>query len=123
MITSLFTQFADACQPKGSFFGLPTWYKYLDGVQGTNGVTDCIVRINKLADFWLVASAILELLLRLAALAAIAMIVYGGIQFVTSDGQPDKAQKALGTVVAAAVGLVIAVASTAVITFVAGRFN
>lgn len=115
------TNFAAACQPKGDFFGLPTWYKYLPGENLSDG--GCAVQIGKLSEVWLILAAILELLLRLAAVAAIAMIVYGGVMFIMSEGNPDKTKKALGTVINACVGLAIAVVSAAMITFVAGRIN
>jgi len=120
VITQLFTNLAVVCDPKGSFFGLPTWYKYLPGEYTDQG---CAVQLGKISDVWLIVAALLELLLRLAALASIAMIVYGGVMFIMSEGQPDKTKKALGTVVNACVGLAIAVVSAAVITFVAGRIN
>lgn len=115
-----FTRFAEACTPTSDFFGLPTWYKYLPGEQTEQG---CSVQLVKLTDVWLIVAAILDLLLRLAAVASIAMIVYGGVMFIMSEGQPDKTKKALGTVINACVGLAIAVVSAAVITFVAGRIN
>ncbi len=114
------------CQPKGSFFGLPTWYKYLPGQTVTNaitGVSECNVGLTAISQVWLIVAAVLELLLRVGALAALVMIVYAGIQFVQSEGQPDKTAKALSTIIYACVGLGITIAATTVITFVAGRFN
>lgn len=117
----LLTRFAATCDsPKNSFFGLPTWYKYLpaETVQG-----QCSVAITNINQVWLIVAAIIELLLRLAAVAAVVMIVYGGVMFIMSEGQPDKTKKALATVINACVGLAIAVVSAAAITFVAGRIN
>ena len=51
------------------------------------------------------------------------MVIYGGIEFIMSQGEPDKANKARGTVINALIGLVIAVAAATLVTFIAGRFN
>lgn len=119
-----------ACNPKGSFFGLPTWYKYLEGEKvypdlfdKTATVEQCAVKIKSINDVWLIVSALIEILLRLAALGAIAMIVYAGIMFITSEGQPDKVKKALNMAISAAIGLAIAIGSAATVSFIAGRFN
>lgn len=115
------------CDPKGGgFLGFPTWYKYLKGVTvtipGGTG-TDCVVRITHINDIWLIVAAIIELLLRIGALVAIAMVIAGGVQYITSEGNPDKAGKALKTIISAVIGLAITVASAAIVSFAAGRFN
>lgn len=113
------------CDAKPGFFGLPSWHRYLDKV----AVTDerglpiaCTPKIRHINDIWLIVASVIDILLRLAALAAIVMIIYGGIQYIMSQDQPDKTKKALGTIINALIGLVIAVAATTVITFIAGRF-
>jgi hypothetical protein len=128
MIAQLFTFFAatgDVCVPKhGSFLGFPTWYKYLEGIESeaAGGVNDCVVRIVRLNDAWLIAAAILELILRIGSVIAIAMVIYGGVMYITSEGEPDKAQKALKTVLGAVIGLAITIAAAAAVSFIAGRF-
>ena len=117
----IFHIFGQVCQPpSGGLFGLPTWYKYLDGYVDPTG--NCSVTINRLSDAWLILAAVLEILLRLSALAALVMILWSGFMFISSEGQPDKTKKALTSVINASVGLVIAVSATAVLTFIAGRF-
>lgn len=118
---------ASACQPKGSFFGFPTWYKYLPGEQVTNnaagGGSECIVRIANLSDTWLVGAAVIEILLRVAMIVSISFVIVGGVKFITSQAEPDKTKAARETVINALIGLVISVAATGVITFIAGRFK
>lgn len=117
---------AGTCTPKGSLLGFPTWYKYLSGVDAegpVNGLSTCVVRITSVNDTWLIVAAIIEILLRLGALVAVAYVIMGGIQFVTAEGQSDKASKAIKTIISACVGLAITIVSTAAVTFVAGRFN
>ena len=65
----------------------------------------------------------IDLLLRLSALIAVGFIVFGGVTYTISQGQPDKTKEALRTIINALVGLAIAVVATAFVSFVAGRFN
>ena len=101
----------------GDFFGFPTWYKYLEGGD------KCSPRLEHINDIWLIGLAVLEILLRVAIIAAIIYVLIGGFKFITSRANPDKTAAAKNTVVDALVGLVIAVAATAVVSFVATRFN
>lgn len=123
----LFANVGDPCVPDhGGFLGFPTWYKYLEGVQATNGATgvsECVVKIQNINDTWLIVAALMEILLRVAALAAIVMVITGGVQYITSEGSPDKTKKALNTILMAVIGLVITIGSAALVSFVAGRFN
>lgn len=116
MPISLLTNFAAACT-KPNFLGFPTWYEYLK----LN--TDCTPALGNIADIWLIVAAVIEILLRVAALVAIIMVIYGGIEFITSQGEPEKSNKARGTVINALIGLVIAVVAATVVTFIAGSFN
>ncbi len=116
---SLLTNFSAACSG-GGFFGFPTWYKYLEGVTDKYG--QCTPQIQGIADVWLIVAAIIDMLLRIAALAAIGFVVFGGIQYITSQGEPDKTARARSTIINSLIGLVIAVTATAIVTFVAGRF-
>ncbi|HSX43798.1 MAG TPA: hypothetical protein VLF87_02455 [Patescibacteria group bacterium] len=111
-----------------SFLGFPTWYKYLE-VQSVpipdslgTGST-CHVYINGFNDIWLIVAAVIEILLRLAVLVAVGFVIYGGIKYVTSQGEPDKMHEALKTIIDALVGLVIAIAASALIAFVAGKIH
>ncbi len=123
--TNLLSRFAATCQPKGSFFGLPTWYKYLGGQTVTDDATQttmCSPIFTGINDVWLIVLAIIDLLLRLAILAAVAFVVAGGIKFMVSQGQPDKIKSALTTLVNALIGLAIAVAAATLVSYVGGKF-
>ncbi len=109
------TNFAAACDK--SFFGFPTWYKYLDGAD------TCEPKLTQLNDVWLIALAVTEILLRLAILIAIAYVLIGGQKYITSRGNPDKMSSAKNTVTDGLTGVVIAIAAIAVVSYIAGRFN
>lgn len=117
--------FAAGCQ-SGNFFGFPPWYKYL-GKNDVNvdlaGGNVCSPRLDSLNDFWLIGLAVVEILLRVAILAAIAYVLLSGVKYVTSRGNTDKTEAAKKTLVDALIGLIIAISATAVVTFIAGRFT
>lgn len=111
--------FAESCIDP-NFLGFPTWYKYLPKTV-VNG--QCTPSLAKLSDIWLIAAAILDILLRLSALFAVFFIIYGGIQFVLSQGNADQTTKARNTIINALFGLLLAISAAAVVQFVAGSFN
>lgn len=111
----LFTHFA-ACA-NGNFLFFPAWYKYVQDPR------TCGAAITNINDVWLIVAAVLEIMLRVAALAAIGYIIFAGFQYITSQGEPDKAARARSTAINALVGLVIAILATAVINFVAGAVH
>lgn len=126
MFTWIFTQFSAVACANNGFLFFPTWYKYLPGVIVGRTATDpgtCSPQITGLNDVWLIVAALIEILLRIAALAAVGFIIYGGFQYITSRDEPDKTSKARSTVINALVGLAIALLSTVVINFIAGSVN
>lgn len=103
-----------------SFFGFPTWYKYLSP-KDVNGVcTPDFVFPDKLP---LVGLAIVDILLRIAALVAIAYVVYGGIRYTTSQGDPQATSSARETIIGALAGLVIATVAAAVVSFIGSQLS
>ncbi len=110
-----------ACTPSGgSIFGFPTWYHYL---HGTNTSGTCSPQLTSLSDIWLIVAAVIEILLRVAGIAAVGIIIYAGIQYTTSRGNPEQTSRAMRTMLGAAIGLAICVLSAALVSFVAGRFH
>lgn len=124
MTPKLIQNFAAGCSDSG-FFGFPNWYKYLtnnDSLKDASGNIQCSPQITALNDLWLVVAAVIEILIRFAALAAIAFVIVGAITLIVSRGEPDKVARARGTILNALIGLVIAIIATVVVSFVAGRF-
>lgn len=124
MIAALLSNFAASCSG-GSFFAFPTWYKYLDGmnsiVKGPNGtdVTICTPQVAALGDIWLIVAAVIEILVRLAALIALGFVIWGGIKYIVSRGEPNSISQAKQIIIDGIIGLVIAIAATALINFAA----
>ncbi len=118
MIQEYLSHFAASCTG-GGFLGFPTWYKYLEGTTATNGL--CAPSVRALSDVWLIGAAVIEILLRIAVLVAVIGIVYGGFNYITSQGEPDKTAKARSTIINAAGGMVVAILATAIVSFIAGK--
>lgn len=113
------------CQLPDSVFGIPTWYKYLDGTPDANGVCRIggnfsVDRIDSLLSIGLAA---IEILLFIAGIVAVAYVIYGGFRYVLSQGNPDETGKAKDAILNAVIGLVIAILASAIVRFVAGQFT
>jgi hypothetical protein len=121
MMNDLFYFAATTCSQK-DFFGLPTWYKYLveAGKMEVNSVTGhCeFVKAIQVSDLSLIGLAMLDIVLRVAGLVAVGYVIYGGIQYVVSEGEPDRSKKARQTIVNALIGMVIAIVATGFVSFV-----
>ena len=122
-MTGLLTLFAATdCAKHGDFFGFPTWYKYLKQTADPNNGL-CTPHLQGFNDIWLIVAAIIEILLRVAALAAVGFVIYGSITYITSQGEPEATGQAKNTIVNAVIGLAIAVLAAAIIQFVAGSIH
>lgn len=64
-----------------------------------------------------VLSFVLGGLLAIAVLAAVGLLIWGAIGWITSQGDKQKLQKARGTIVAAVIGLIIVLLAFVVISF------
>lgn len=118
----LFNLFAAACGT-GSFFSFPAWHSYLPS-SGVDSFGQCQFTFdytNPLT-FGLIGLAILDILLRIGGMVAFGLLVWGGIQFLTSQGNPEGVKKAIATVTNALVGLAITLSAAGVIAFIAGKF-
>lgn len=119
---TVFAQTGGSCKVKeGTFFGLPTWYKYLEGQKEEGG--GCVPKITELNDVWAIVLAIVEILLRIAAIAAVVYVLYGGIRFITAQGNSEKITAARTAVQDALIGLLIAVVAIAVVSFIGNQFK
>ena len=119
------TSFADdndVCSNKGKILTLTPWYSGL-----TNN--DCSLRspgadANSQANYiWKIALNIVDDLLQLIGYTTIGYIMYGGFLMMTSNGAPDKAARGRKTIMSAAIGLVIALASVALVNFISSKIG
>ena len=61
---------------------------------------------------------IVKYLIGLIGVAAIVMILYGGVRWMTAGGSPDKVNKAKKIIINAAIGLAICIAAFAIVSFI-----
>ena len=66
---------------------------------------------------------IIAWLIIIAVIAAIGYIIYAGLIFITSGGQPEKYEKALKTIGHTILGLFVVFAAVAMVAFVAKMFG
>lgn len=64
-----------------------------------------------------------QLIIGLIGMLAIVFIIYGGIQFALSNGNPKQVQTAKLTLMYAVVGLVLSISAFAIVKFIAGSIN
>lgn len=127
MIPSLLSslpQFLAAIPAKcnNTFFGLPPWYKYLQLDPSTCEVVNFeLLGTGANSGLLLIALAIVDLLLRVAGIVAVAFVIWGGFNFITSQAEPDKLAQARHTIINALIGLGLAIMATSIVVFVGNR--
>jgi hypothetical protein len=102
-----------------SFLGFPAWYRGL-----TNPHPDCSIKApgtgkDGLSNFiWTIVLNIIDIGLRLVGYIAVIFVLYGGFLFLTSNGDPSNAAKARKTILDAVIGIVISIASIAIVNLI-----
>ena len=113
-----FAEGGDACSNKGKILTLKPWYSGL-----TNNDHDCSLKspgsdTNSQANYiWKIALNIVDDLLQLIGYTTV------GFLMMTSNGAPDKAAHGRKTIMSAAIGLVIALASVALVNFISSNIG
>ena len=113
--------------PKTTFFGLPTWYEYLDGEQDPLFPTKCIAKIDfentGFRGLLPIGLAVIDNLLRVAGMVAVGFLIYSGFLYITSQGEPDKTTQAKDGIINALVGLGIALIASIVVAYIGFRLT
>ncbi len=115
---------ASGCNKSSFLLGLPTWYKYLD--VGPKGSDPCAIKgpansrggLDVPTALPRILLAVVDILLRVAAMVSIGFVIYGGFRYMLSQGEPDSTRQAKGTIITSIIGLVITIFSTAIVNFV-----
>ncbi len=117
-------QMADANSCSKPFLGLETWFHFLpsSAFDSNCNITNFNV-LDKNSGFLLIGLAILDDLIRIAALVGVGYVIYGGIQYVTSQGSPDATKRAQQTIINALIGVVLAVLAASIVTFIGNRLG
>ena len=117
------TRFA-ACGNNNFFLRFPTWYQYLDDDVTVGG--KCTVKFAFPGDLARVVLALVEIMLRIGGLVAVGFIIYGGFQYILSQGDVGagnvpKNTIARHTIINALIGLVIASIATFLVQFIGNQ--
>jgi len=130
-IPSIFAATPNCDQSKflDNFFGIPTWYKYLE-LKYSNTTKKCEIDFKLMdggtfsgADILRIGLGVIDILIHIAALVAVAFVMYGGIKYITSQGSPDGTKSAQNTILNGLIGLAIAVIAAAVVSFLGKSIN
>lgn len=106
-----------------NFFGLVPWYHYLN-VDGKCEILNfTVLNSGKSSDIPLILLAVVDDLLRIAGIVAVAFVIYGAIQYITSQGEPDKTAKAQSSIINALIGLGIAIIAVTLVTFIGNKLG
>jgi hypothetical protein len=111
---------ASAANCSGSsagFLSFPTWYKYLDHTY--SDAKGCELQFNFPDDIGKVLLALVEILMRIVGLVSVGFVVYGGVRYTMSQGEPDRTKQAKNTIINALVGAGVAIVATGIVNLIA----
>ena len=118
------------------FFGLEPWYKFMGGEldPSNNCEVKCFNVLNlgddksgnpvlndcgqNKSDIPLILIAVVDDLLRVSAILAIAFIIYGAFEYVGSQGNSEVTSRAQSMIINALIGLVIATIAVAAVSYI-----
>lgn len=116
--------------PDGKILTLKPWY---DGLMNTTkdpkNPNYCSIDMPKgsaqsMAGFiWKIVLNIVDDLFQIVAYITTGFIMYGGFLMLTASGSSDRTSKAIKTIINAMIGLVIALASIAIVNLVSSRIG
>lgn len=132
---------------KSHFFGLEPWYQYIGGELDTSSGSCEVKCFNILdqgvipegqpnagkpnknecgqvkSDVPMVILAVIDDLLRIAALVAIGFVLYGAFRYTASQGNPEQTAQAQSTIINALIGLAIATVAIAFVSFLGSKLG
>ena len=125
---------------KKDFFGLEPWYQYLGVELNSNGSCEfkCFNIFspgpgvgqqrnacgqNSSSDIPLILLAVVDDLLRIAGITAVAFVIYGAFEYVGSQGNSEVTAKAQSMIVNALIGLAVATISVVVVNFIGNNIG
>lgn len=112
-----------------SFMGLKTWYAYIPTTEidgATCTVKEDVTFLPSSTSKGIlppVALAIVDDLLRIAAVVAVAFVITGGVRYATSQGEPGEVKNALSTIINALIGLATAMVAAAVVSYIGNKLS
>lgn len=128
VLTVALPQTTAAASPEcnGFLLTFPSWYNGLAELHpdGSCGIIQPDQATGGISGFvWKIALNILEFMLQLVGYVSVGFIIVGGFKYMTSAGSPDGMTKSKKTIMNAVIGLVISIASVAIINIIAGALH
>ena len=117
----------NTCAKAQKLLTFPVWYRGLNvGKSGSD--SDCQLTspsaVGGLSNFiWRIVLNVTEIGLQLVGYISVGYILYGGFLFLTSQGSSEGSAKARKTILNAVIGLVISIASIAIVNLTLGVFK
>lgn len=108
------TTFSACSGGVASFLMLKSWDACL--TKDSNGKP----QLTKLTDVWLILLPLLEDAIKVAGYTAAGFVIWGGIKYIKSQGDPGQFNEARQIIYNALFGLLLAMISVAIVNFVAG---
>lgn len=116
-----------------TFLGIfPTWYKYIkdyrpQSVLGNDLGCGFYSPSGSSLDWGQytvqISLAVIDILLRAGALAAVAFIILGGYKYMSSQGEPKNIEAAMATIINAVIGLGIVILASVIVAFIGNRLG
>ena len=125
MLGGLLAHFAAGsgnCADQG-FLGLWPWYHYLQvspDASGACSVTNFTL-LGSHSSILLILLALVDDLLRIAGVLAVGFVIYAGVKYITSQGDPAETARAQSTLISSLAGLAIALVAVAVVSFIGNQ--
>lgn len=95
-----------------SVLAFPAWFQGLK-CDTTNG--QVTVQIQDVNDIWVIVMNIAQWLIIAGGYVSVYFIIWGGFKYITSAGDPQKVEGAKNAITNAVIGLVIVLASVAIV--------
>jgi len=110
--------FAAGSGCNSGFLTFPAWYNGLTNSDCTIKSPDAVGGISTF--IWIIVLNVVDIILQLIGYVAALMIIYGGFRYLTSTGTPSGVEQAKKTLTNAIIGLVLAIASIAIVNLLFG---
>lgn len=137
---------ANANSCKKDFFGLEPWYQYIGVELVPNGASSppygsCQIKCFNVfdqgkqvgeptntcgqtkSDIPLILLAVVDDLLRIAGIAAVAFVIYGAFEYIGSQGNSEVTARAQSIVINALIGLAVAMIAVVAVNFIGNKLG
>lgn len=107
------TAFAAKCSNDKAVLLFPTWFHGLSCTKAADGTES--VQINSINKIWVIVMNVVQWLIIAGGYVALYFILWSGFKFITANGDPSRITSAKNTILNAVIGLVIVLASVAIV--------